>query len=78
MSCLIPLLLLALLVAVCSLHEAGGDARTPAEVLAAARRAGVLRSLGSVGLALAVVVLLIASAIPLSVATQLANAGGLR
>lgn len=78
MSCLIPLALLVLLVVVCSLQEPQDTARTPGEVFAAARQMGVTRTAGKVLLALLIVMLLIASAFPLSVATQLANLGGMR
>lgn len=75
---ILTVLLAVLLVAVCSVREAGTAARTPSEILATARRLGVLRITGAAGLAVVIVVLLIASAIPLSLATQLANLGGMR
>ncbi|TQS30078.1 hypothetical protein [Microbispora sp. KK1-11] len=76
MSYLIPVTLLLLIV--CSLHEVEDDARTPGEVLAAARQMGIARSTGKVALAVIIVILLIATAFPLSLATLLTSLGGMR
>ena len=78
MSCLIPLVLLVLLLAVCSLHEVEDNARTPREVFAAARRAGVLRTTAALGWGAVMVALLVTTSILLAVTAHIGSLGGIR
>ncbi|MBO4270413.1 hypothetical protein [Microbispora triticiradicis] len=77
-----PLLLSAvfavLLATLGSLHDATPDARTPAEILTAARRYGWVRSALAITWGTLMVVLLVLTSILLAVTAHLAAIGGVR
>jgi len=70
-------LTLALLVCA-SVREAGSASRPPAEVLAAARRAGVMRSLAAIAWGAVMVPLLVLSSIMLATTAAVASLGEVR
>lgn len=70
---------LALALLVCaSVREAGSDSRTPAQILAAARRAGLVRSTAAVAWGAAMVPLLVITSILLATTAAVASLGGVR
>lgn len=77
MSVLVPILVV-LLLAVCSLREVEDTARTPGQMVAAARRAGVLRSVAVLGWGAVMVVLLVTTSILLAVTAHVGALGGMR
>ncbi|NJP24491.1 hypothetical protein FLW53_09765 [Microbispora sp. SCL1-1] len=77
LSYLAPILVV-LLLAVCSLHEVEDNARTPAEMVAAARRAGFLRTTAALGWGAVMVALLITTSILLAVTAHVGSLGGIR
>lgn len=77
LSYLAPILLV-LLLAVCSLHEVEDNARTPGQIVAAARRAGVLRSAAALGWGAVMVSLLVTTSILLAVTAHVGALGGVR
>lgn len=77
LSYLTPVLVV-LLLAVCSLHEVEDNARTPAELLAAARQAGVLRSAAALGWGAVMVALLVTTSLLLAVTAHVGALGGVR
>ena len=80
MSYPLPLsaVLAVLLFTLCSLHDATPEARTPAEILTAARRRGWVRSALAVGWGTLMVVLLVLTSILLAVTAHVAALGGVR
>lgn len=70
-------LTLALLVCA-SVREAGSDSRTPAQILAAARRAGLVRSTAAVAWGAAMLPLLVFTSILLAATAAVASLGGVR
>jgi hypothetical protein len=77
LSYLAPILVV-LLLAVCSLHEVEDNARTPREMVAAARRAGFLRSAAALGWGAVMVALLVTTSILLAVTAHVGSLGGIR
>lgn len=70
-------LTLALLVCA-SVREATPESRTPAQILAAARRAGLVRSTAAVAWGAAMVPLLVFTSILLAATAAVASLGGMR
>ena len=77
MSALVPILVV-LLLAVCSLREVEDNARTPGQIVAAARRAGILRSAAALGWGAVMVALLVTTSILLAVTAHVGALGGMR
>jgi len=76
-----PLLTVILTIAllVCaSVREAGSDSRTPAQILAAARRAGLVRSTAAIAWGAVMVLLLVITSIMLATTAAVAALGGVR
>ena len=75
---LVSIALTAFLLACVSLHEATPESRTPAQILAAARRAGLVRSTAAVAWGAAMVPLLVFTSILLAATAAVASLGGVR